>query len=110
MGVHEGIVIGKMARLRLSRQVLARVANVREGDLCRGLRSIEPLSGAEMLRIDELLTDLENLQKLISPFELPVSDVRKLQILLNRFRDGDLNSVLDPAIRADLAAQIAGGR
>jgi hypothetical protein len=110
MGVHEGILLGKMARLHLSRQVLARVADVREGNLCRGLRSIEPLSTQEMLRIDGILTSLERLQELIAPFELPVSDVRKLQILLSRFHDGALNGVVDPTIAAELSVQIAGAR
>jgi hypothetical protein len=67
MGIREGAVLAKMARLRLSRQVLSRIAGMREGSVCRGLKSIEPLSNQELLHLDTLLNDLESLQERISP-------------------------------------------
>jgi hypothetical protein len=110
MGLREGTILAKMARLRLSRQVLARIAHMREGSVCRGLKSIEPLTNQELLHIDRVLNDLETLQTLVVPFELPISNVFKLQILLNRFRDGDLVQILNPAVAAELAAEIGSAR
>jgi hypothetical protein len=106
MGLLEQGLLSKMGWLGVSRQTLARIGDVRETTLCRGLRNIEPLSNSEIERLNLVLDDLKKLRKLVEPLELPLTDTRKLHILLNRFRDGDLAEIVNPAIAAELAAQI----
>jgi hypothetical protein len=110
MGLLEQNILSKMAALSISRQVLARVSRIRESSLCRGLLGVDRLEGPDILAINRILDDLHTLRKRVFPFSLPISDVAALQVLLTQFRDGNLDCVLDPALAADLAAQIAGGR
>jgi hypothetical protein len=110
MGLLEQTILSKMAALSLSRQVLARISNIRESSLCRGLLGVDRLGGPDILLINQILDDLQLLRKRAFPFALPISDVAALQVLLHQLRDGNLDSVLDPDVAANLARQISGAR
>jgi hypothetical protein len=110
MGLLEQNMLAKMATLSLSRQVLARISDIRESSLCRGLLGVDRLDGPTILKINRILDDLQILRRRVFPFTLPISDVSALQVLLRQLRDGNLDSVLDPVLSADLARQISGAR
>lgn len=101
MGFNEETILQKMGGLRISRQVLARVSEIREGDLCRGLKCVQPLRGPEIERLNQILDDLKAMQQRIAPFELPVSDVQILRSLLDKFRSGEFDQILAAQVSND---------
>jgi hypothetical protein len=106
MGLHESNILAKMARINISRQALSLLVGISESVLSRGLMSTRPLSSADILRLDKTLSDLIEIQRIILPLELPTSDVGRLKVLLNKFRDDGLDRIMNEEIIADLRARI----
>jgi hypothetical protein len=107
MGLHEEHIVSKMARLSLSRQVLALLVDIQVTVLCRGLQNVRPLSGPDILRINQTLDDLIGIQRIISPLVLPITDVVQLKVLLHKFHDDGLDKIVDAEIVLDLRQKIA---
>jgi hypothetical protein len=107
MGLHEEQILSKMARLGLSRQVLALLVDIQVTVLCRGLQNVRPLPSQDILHINRCLDDLIGIQKIISPLMLPITDVVQLKVLLKKYRDDGLARIVDAEIVADLREQIA---
>jgi hypothetical protein len=107
MGLHEEHIVSKMARLGLSRQVLALLVDIQVTVLCRGLQNVRPLPSQDILRINRCLDDLIGIQRIISPLLIPITDVVQLRVLLKKYRDDGLDRIVDATIVNDLRREIA---
>jgi hypothetical protein len=85
---------------KLSRCVLAQLTEIREQDLCPKLKCVLPLTNAEAERIHRVLSDLEKIQDILRPGDLPVTNTRRLKFLLEKLNDGDLNNFQSPVAKA----------
>jgi hypothetical protein len=107
MGLLENSLLGKAARVGVSRQIIALLAELSETNLCRGLQGTRPLPGHQLLQIDKLLNDLIAISGIIHPLQLPVNDIGRLKVLLAKFRDGGLDRLMDREIVEELRERIA---
>jgi hypothetical protein len=99
MGLIEKSILSRMNNLGLSRAILSNLCGLREQYLCPALRCSIPLLNDDAEKIHRVLADLEKLQDLSRPWELPIQNIRKLKLLLERLHDGDLETVQSPVAR-----------
>jgi hypothetical protein len=104
---NEANILAKLGRLNMPQQVLAGVLDLGESYLSRGLKGVRPLSGSEVLRIDEVLNNLIDIAQIISPFELPRTNVALLKLLLTSYEDNGLAQLRGVEALADLRSQMA---
>lgn len=107
MGMLEEKLAAKIAKAKLSRQVVASLLDLSDTTLCRWLACTKPMPGFEGERVDRLLSDFLRIQEIIHPLELPTADVGRLRVLLAKFRDNGLDRLMDEEILMDLRERIA---
>ena len=107
MGLHETNLLSKQASLGITRGVLASLTGMSETVLCRGLSGSRPLTSVDIISLNKTLNDLSEIQRIIYPLKLPLSDVASLKILLAKFRDDGLDRIVDATIVDDLRREIA---
>jgi hypothetical protein len=110
MSLHEQQILGKLAALSISQANLARLAEMPEKELNKGLKGLEPLSGVKIECLNSILDDLGKLRDDISPFELPAADSNKLKVLLQQYRDGFLVEPIDRMVATGLREALARAR
>src|SRR5271169_1602244 len=106
MGLLESNILAKLGRLDISQQVMAGVLDVSETYLSRGLKGVKPLSGPDLLHIDQVLNSLIDLAEIIRPFELPRTDTALLKMLLHRYEDNGMAELRHVDALMSLRSQI----
>jgi hypothetical protein len=96
MGLTERTILNRMNSLGLSRVVLGQLVNLREQYLCAALKCTIPLLNDDINSIHRVLSILEAVVDLARPFDVSMTDVKKLKFLLEKFEDGDLSLVMTP--------------
>jgi hypothetical protein len=99
MGLIEKSILNRMNNLGISRAILANLCGLREQYVCPALRCSIPLLNDDAEKIHRILSDLERLQDLSRPWDLPVTNVKKLKLFLERLHDGDLDGVQSPVAK-----------
>jgi hypothetical protein len=105
MSALEDSILMRMQRMKVSRCVLAQLTGIREQDLCPKLKCVLPLSIVEAERIHQVLSDLEKIQDVLRPGDLPVTNTRRLKFLLEKLNDGDMEHFQSPTAKA-IAAEM----
>jgi hypothetical protein len=106
VGLLESNILAKLGRLDISQQVMAGVLDVSETYLSRGLKGVKPLSGPDLLHIDQVLNNLIDLAEIIRPFELPRTDTALLKMLLGRYEDNGMAELRHVDALMSLRSQI----
>jgi hypothetical protein len=96
-----------MSMLGITRQVLAGLLGTNESRLCSGLKGTILLSSSEIEKIEKTLENLSDLAKSIDPLTLPLHDVARMRLLLEKYQDGFLVGIVDRVCADGLRAELA---
>lgn len=81
----------KISGLGVSQVQVAVLARVRENDLNNFLRGTSDLSNEKLLRIRDVVSDLERLAEIARPFEVSFKDTNHTRTLIAKLHDGEFN-------------------
>jgi hypothetical protein len=107
VGLNEQNLQMKITKLSISQLVLSQVVGMSDSALSRGLAGTRPLAGPDIMRIDSILNDLLDIQRIIAPLALPSNDAATLRVLLGKYRDDGMPMLRNHETLLELRKEIA---
>ena len=106
MGLEISTSNAKLAELGLTKQVAALLIGASGTDMSRWFSGVKNFPNSEFLKLNRMLDDLLRIREVIFPLRLPLSDVKSLRVLLERYRDSGLDRITDRETLEEMRNQI----